>query len=54
MKRSTSLCLIGVAGFIGCAEPNTPVVSSGSPSAQVSTEIGEALTFVSLKVPNMH
>lgn len=52
MKLPATLCLVGVAGLIGCAEPAAPVASSDTAAATAEATVDG--TLVSLKVPNMH
>lgn len=53
MKKRLGVCLIGAA-LVGCGGPGAPVPVDAPSTAQTITEAGEAVTFVSLKVPNMH
>jgi hypothetical protein len=55
MNRRMSFCLMGVVGLIGCSEPNAPVANSDAAVATQGSpaDNNEAVTFVSLKVPNM-
>lgn len=54
MKRSTTVCLMGLVGLAGCSDPATPTSSGPATSQSVESADNEAATFVSLKVPNMH
>lgn len=61
MKRKASFCLIGLTGLVGCSVESQPVANSDPADAAVqgesltiASDTENALTFVSLKVPNMH
>lgn len=59
MKRSSILCQIALLGLVGCAPQADPAAATSTPptstEATVATEqSADAVTFVSLKVPNMH
>lgn len=54
MNRKASVCLIGLIGLAGCTAPE-PTASTNPPTTHSETgEDGTVMTFVSLKVPNMH
>lgn len=53
MKRTTTVCLMGLVGLAGCSDP-APNKSGPATSQTAESADGEAATFVSLKVPNMH
>ncbi|GAB5401921.1 MAG: hypothetical protein Aurels2KO_01520 [Aureliella sp.] len=63
MKRSTLLCQMALVGAIGCSGPapapgpgSSPVSAIEMPdeTQTITSEDGTAITWVRLKVPNMH
>ncbi len=61
MKRSAILCQLAFVGVLGCSDGAAPDATTpdNEPAAesaamQTPTEDSAAVTFVSLKVPNMH
>lgn len=55
MKRAI-LCQVALVGLVGCGveTANTPIGITESAGTTQTSDANTALTFVSLKVPNMH
>lgn len=56
MKRTVPLCLLGIAGFVGCSVEDQSVATSAPAAVAPDTATAESADamLIHLKVPNMH